>query len=121
MSSAPSLPSAKSHWQCHHPDGEPQHGDLTLVQWLLPWLLSKPPWGNPGTPSQKLRTYFFFFFCLFRAVLVAYGGFQTKRQIRPVAPTYTIATAMLNPSHICNLHHSSPQRQILNPLSKDRD
>ena len=34
---------------------------------------------------------------------------------------YATATAMLGPSHICNLHHSSQQRQILNPLSKARD
>ena len=34
---------------------------------------------------------------------------------------YTTATAMLDLSHICNLHHSSQQRQILNPLNKARD
>ena len=33
-------------------------------------------------------------------------------------PAYTTATAMWDPSHVCNLHHSSWQRQILNPLSK---
>ena len=36
-------------------------------------------------------------------------------------PAYTIATAMQKPSHICDLHHSSWQRQILNPLSEARD
>ena len=34
---------------------------------------------------------------------------------------YTTATAMPALSHICNLHHSSWQRQILNPLSEVRD
>ena len=34
---------------------------------------------------------------------------------------YTTATAMLDPSCICNLHHSSRQCQILNLLSKARD
>ena len=34
---------------------------------------------------------------------------------------YTIATEMPDLSHICNLHHSSPPRQILNPLSEARD
>ena len=34
---------------------------------------------------------------------------------------YTTATAMLDPSHICNLHHSSRQNQILNPLREARD
>ena len=34
---------------------------------------------------------------------------------------YTIATATQDPSHICNLHHSSWQCQIFNPLSEARD
>ena len=33
---------------------------------------------------------------------------------------YTTATAMPDPGHICNLHHSSWQPQILNPLSEAR-
>ena len=33
---------------------------------------------------------------------------------------YTTATGMQDPSHICDLHHSSQQGQILNPLSKAR-
>ena len=36
-------------------------------------------------------------------------------------PAYTPATAMQDPSHICNLHHSSQKRRILNPLSEARD
>ena len=35
--------------------------------------------------------------------------------------TYTTTTAMQDLSHICNLHHSSLQGWILNPLSKARD
>ena len=34
---------------------------------------------------------------------------------------YTTATAMQDPSCICDLHHSSQQHWILNPLSKARD
>ena len=34
---------------------------------------------------------------------------------------YTIATATPDPNHIYNLHHSSQQCQILNPLSEARD
>ena len=34
---------------------------------------------------------------------------------------YTIATAMQDPSHVCNLHHSSEQCHILDPLNKARD
>ena len=35
--------------------------------------------------------------------------------------TYFTAIAMQDPSHIFNLHHSSCQCQILNPLSETRD
>ena len=34
---------------------------------------------------------------------------------------YTTATATLDPSRICDLHHSSRQCRILNPLSEGRD
>ena len=34
---------------------------------------------------------------------------------------YTTATAMQDPSHVCDLHHSSWQHQILNLLSEAKD
>ena len=34
---------------------------------------------------------------------------------------YTTATAMQDLSHVYNLHHSSQQHQILNPVSEARD
>ena len=36
-------------------------------------------------------------------------------------PAYTTATATRDPSHICDLHHSSQQCQILSPQSEARD
>ena len=36
-------------------------------------------------------------------------------------PAYATATAAQDPSCVCNLHHSSCQHQMLNPLSKARD
>ena len=36
-------------------------------------------------------------------------------------PDYATAIPTLDPSHICDLHHSSQQHRILNPLSKARD
>ena len=36
-------------------------------------------------------------------------------------PDYTSATAMPDPSRIFNLHHSSQQNWILNPLSEAKD
>ena len=44
-------------------------------------------------------------------------GVQSELQL----PTYTAATATPDLSHICDLHHSSQQRQILDPLSEARD
>ena len=39
-----------------------------------------------------------------------------KSELQLVA--YATAIAMPDPSHICNLHHSSWQRRLLNPPSK---
>ena len=36
-------------------------------------------------------------------------------------PAYTTATATQDLSHVCDPHHSSRQRQVLNPLSEARD
>ena len=42
-------------------------------------------------------------------------------QLELYLPANTTATAMPDLSHVCNLHHSSKQHWILNPLSKARD
>ena len=44
-------------------------------------------------------------------------GVESELQV----PTYTRATATPDQSHVCDLHHSSQQRQFLNPLSEARD
>ena len=36
-------------------------------------------------------------------------------------PAYTTATPTLDLSHVCDLHHSSQQCQILNPMSEAKD
>ena len=36
-------------------------------------------------------------------------------------PAYITATATPDPSHVCDLYHSSWQLQIFNPVSKARD
>ena len=40
-------------------------------------------------------------------------------ELQPLA--YATATAIPDPSHICDLHHSSGQHWIPNPLNKARD
>ena len=42
-------------------------------------------------------------------------------QLEPQLPAFVTATAISDPSRICNLHHSSQQRWILNFLSEARD
>ena len=58
---------------------------------------------------------------LLRAAPTAYRNSQTRGRIGTAAATYTTATATWDPSHICDLHHNSRQRRILNPPSEARD
>ena len=75
----------------------------------------------PFTNSVCLFVYLLIWsFCLFRATPKAYGGSQAR------GPTGA-AAAGLHHSHssttccTCDLHHSSRQCQVLNPLSEARD
>ena len=76
------------------------------------------------TPNIKLansllpQIYFYLFtiVLLFMAMPVAHGSSQARSQL-----AYSTATAMDVPSCICDLHQSSQQCQILNPLSEARD
>ena len=49
------------------------------------------------------RFLFLFIYLLFRATSMAYRGSQARGQIRAIAATYTTATAIRNPSHVCNV------------------
>ena len=62
-----------------------------------------------------------FFFFLFRATLVAYGSPRLWVKSKLHLPAYATVIATWGPSHICNLHHSSWQCWIPDPLSKARD
>ena len=55
------------------------------------------------------------YFFLFTATPAAYGSSRARDWTGAAAGAYDTATAMLDPSHICNLH------QILNPLSEAKD
>ena len=46
---------------------------------------------------------------------------RLRVQLELQLPVYTTATAAQDPSCTCDLHHSSWQRQILNPLSEAKD
>ena len=69
--------------------------------------------------SQKWFT-LFYLFCVFvgphlRHMQVPRLGVESE------LPAYTTATPTLDPSCVCNLHHSSLQCWILNPLIEARD
>ena len=75
-----------------------------------------------------LHLVFFFFFFFWSFVLLGLQlwhmevprlGVQSEMQL-PSSTTAT-AIAMRDRSRFCDLHHSSRQCQILNPLSKARD
>ena len=52
---------------------------------------------------------------------MAYGGFQARVESELQLLAYAIATAIPDPSCVYNIHHSSQQHRILNPLSEARD
>ena len=64
---------------------------------------------------------FCFVFCFLEPPLwhveVPRLGVESELQL----PAYTTATAVQDPSHTCDLHHSSGQCRILNPLIEARD
>ena len=65
---------------------------------------------------------FFFFFFLFRDAPLAYASAQASDRTGATALlVYARAIATLHPSHDCDLHRSTWQRWILDPLSEARD
>ena len=65
----------------------------------------------------KTKSFFFFFFLGLHPQHTEVPRLGVKQELQ--LPVYT--TAMQDPNRICDLHHSSQQCLILNPLSKDRD
>ena len=62
--------------------------------------------------------FFFFFFCFL-------GSYMQHTEVPRLGVKLELqllgyATATQDPSHVCDLHHTSWNHQILNPLSEDR-
>ena len=68
---------------------------------------------------EKAETFFFLVFLGLhpRHMEVPRLGVKSELQL----PAYNTATATPDPTRVCNLHHSSRQRRVLKPLSKDRN
>ena len=52
---------------------------------------------------------------------MTYGSSQARDRIGAAAAGYATSTTTWDPSHVCELHHSSPHCWILNPLNRARD
>ena len=68
------------------------------------------------TPNPSDVSFFLYYF---RLPSVVYESSRARSLIGAAAGAY--ATATPDPSCICDLHHSSEQHQIFNPLSEARD
>ena len=88
--------------------------DLRHSLWQCPILntMSKAT-DQTCTLRDKMSVFCSVLFLLYTAIPAAYGWSQAR--------DYATATATGDPSHVCELHHSSWQRWILNPLSEARD
>ena len=76
--------------------------------------------GQLGAFHDVILFYLFIFCFLWlhpRHMEIPRLGVKSELQL----PGYTTATAMQDLGHICDLHHSSWQRRLLNPLSEARD
>ena len=75
--------------------------------------------------SRSLFDVIYLFILLFKATPPACGGSQARGLIGVSSelqlPAYTTATAMWDPSRVCNPHRSSWHCRILKPLSEARD
>ena len=78
-----------------------------------PW---PPAWCAPLPRPQWLKTFGFLEPHPWHMELPRLGV-ESELQL----PASTTAIAVPDPSHICDLHHSSWQRRILNPLSEAKD
>ena len=82
-------------------------------------LSGNPSWDSPFWMRSLLST-FVVVVCFLELHLphmeVPRLGVQSELHL----PSYTTATATQDLSQVCNLHHSSQQHHILNPLSEAR-
>ena len=95
-----------------------------LVAHLYPYTTSpllpshwEPSFYPPFLQVQLFK--FLFYFLIFRAIPPAYRSSQARGWIRATASG--LHHSHSNTKQICDLHHSSWQCQILNPLSGARD
>lgn len=75
-----------------------------------------------GKPVLQLEAgIFFVLFCFLGLHLRPMEGPRLEVESELQLPAYTTATAMQDPSRVCNLYHSSWQGRMPDPLSEARD
>ena len=89
----------------------------TRVHVTLPSHLPDPSHLTPSGNSSKSTGRLLFLGLHLRHTEVPRLGVQAELQL----PAYATAAATRDPSRVCDLHHSSRQCPIPNPLSKGRD
>ena len=80
--------------------------------------------GGGWCPSSQENVFGFFLFIYFCFLGLRPQPMEVPRlgvELELQLPAYVTATAIQDLSPICDLHHSSPQPQIPNPLSEARD
>ena len=96
-------------------------GSLTLCarQGIKPVSQCSQDSTDPIVPQQGtyLFIYLFIFVCVFSGLYLWH--MEVPRLGVKLEPATAIGTP--DPSHVCDLHHSSWQHQILKPLRKARD
>ena len=96
-------------------------GFLIHTRWRdakkVPFLSTKPKARNLCCSSVFLQKPHFFF----RVTPTAYGNSQATGQIKAVATSLYHSHSNARPTYVFDLHHSSKQCRILDPLSKARD
>ena len=109
-------------WIGGHVGGSAEELDLHLeVRVGKTCQAENPGWGITQFVCLFVCLYFCFFFFFFRARPEACGDSQARGQIRAAAAGLYPARATQDPSCVSDLHHSSQQRWVLNPLSEARD
>ena len=68
--------------------------------------------------ALDVPSFFVAAFLFFRTAPRAYESSQLGVESELQMTAYTTATATSDPSFVCDLHHSSWQHQIFNPLSE---
>ena len=100
-----------------------QHTDSTFVSTVnqsLPWD-QLPSVTRLSNDPYQVFFFFFFFFCFLGPQGRHMEVPKLRIQSELLLLAYATATAMEDPSCICDLHHSSQPHRILNPLSETGD